>query len=181
VARGRRTERRWVVEIPAVEADSLLRDLAVRYEQGRDLRRPEAGAAVAHVSIARIVTEAPGLPFSLVDRLVAVCANVERFPFEFRHLGVFQGGVVHLVPDRAEPFHELARRCASIPTIDGTSMQPAPGDSHLTLAYLSRPSVFADLQRYVGPLLPLRGQALEAHLVLLESRSRRLVRRLSLK
>jgi hypothetical protein len=68
-----------------------------------------------------LATEAQGLPFSLVDRLVAVCANVERLPFEFRHVGVFQGGVVHLVPGRAEPFHELARRCASIPTIDGAS------------------------------------------------------------
>jgi 2'-5' RNA ligase len=168
------------VEIPVADADALLRDLASRYEQGRSLRQPKAGAVIAHVSIARF-TESGDLPFSLVDRLVDVCASFERFPFEFRDVGVFQGGVVHLVPGRPEPFRELACRCASIPPIDGVSVQPAPGEPHLTVAYLDQPSVVADVQSEVGALLPLRGEAVEAHLVLLETGSRRLARRLAFK
>jgi 2'-5' RNA ligase len=181
VARALPNDRRWVVEIPVAKADSLRRELADRYQQSPALRQGVGGTGVAHVSVARVVTSAKQLSPSLVDRLADVCASFKGFPFEFREVGVFAGGVVHLVPRPAEPFRDLARRCASIPPIGGATVEAALGEPHLTLAYLNNPGALAGLRLQIEAFLPLRSEATEARLVLLEPGHRTLVRHLRLR
>lgn len=167
------------MEIPVTTVDSLVRDLRVRYRQEGLFRQPREGAATAHVSIARVQTDVEKLSRSLLDRLAAVCASFGRFGFALREVGMFESGAVHLVPTLAAPFRELARRCASIQD-ERASLEPAPGEPHVTLAFVDGAG-FAALRRDVEPLLPLRCQAAEAHVVLLDPDRRTLVGRLALR
>lgn len=176
----RPNEQRWVVEVPVPEADPLLLGLGVRYEQNRSLRQPEAGAAVAHVSIARVVVEEERIPCSLVEQFAAACAGFGPFPFEFEKVSVFTGGVVHLLPTRTEPFCALSHVFDSMSPVQGATVEPSPGVPHLTVAYLKSIQDLDALRREIEPHLPVKGEALEAHLVLLHSKRRRLERRFPL-
>ena len=89
--------------------------------------------------------------------------------FELNAVRTFAGGIVYLAPSPAEPFRELMRGCGA---------DPSRSEPHVTLAFGAEAAELAALKRYVAPLLPIRSDVIEAHLVLLQARRRELVARL---
>ena len=133
---------------------------------------PSAMAGVpAHVTVLHPFKPIDGLTPAVLARLRQVCAMLPRFGFDLRRVGRFDGAVVYLAPEPAEPFRAMTRALAEhfpdCPPYGGVHADIVP---HLTVAHtssaLALDRVATDLARRLNP-----GIYAEARAVTLLARS----------
>lgn len=95
-----------VLAIPVPALDAFVRQRTVLYDEAYLAEDPQFGQA--HVTVLGPWVRDPTAD-DLV-RIAAIAASAEPFDYRLAATGVFPNGIIHLVPDPAEPFSTLTDR-----------------------------------------------------------------------
>lgn len=144
-----------VIGVPQLE--SLIRARTAHYDAS--FLGIDAGFSNAHLTVLGPWIGDPNR--SDLDAVAAIAAAHPPFDFTLEHLGIFPNGVIHLVPDPAEPFTALTSALSSAfpahPPYGGQFDQVEP---HLTVDALApagadQPAVTLDsVRRMLGDAIP---------------------------
>jgi 2'-5' RNA ligase len=119
----------------------------------------------AHVTLLYPFAEPEELPGDL-ERLREHFAQARPFRFALTELRRFEGGVLYLAPEPADPFRHLAQELRALYpdrlAYSGAHDEVVP---HCTVADGQDAAVLDEAEAAVGPHLPIEAAAIEAWLV----------------
>lgn len=119
-----------------------------------------------HITLLVPFVPAEGLDDAVAARLRRVLAAREPFDYALERLERFEGGVLYLAPEPAQPFAELIRALAvefpEYPSYDGAHATIVP---HGTIAVSEDADLLARIAADVAPQLPIECRAVEATIV----------------
>lgn len=145
-----------VLAIPVPALNDFVRSRTAHYDADYLAADPEFGQA--HITVL-----GPWLSHPSAADLAAVgdiARAVEPFTFQLAQTGVFPNGIIHLLPEPADPFAELTvkvcRQFPDHPPYAGAFVDLVP---HLTLDAVGPDVDEARVQRWLGDQLPLSALA----------------------
>jgi 2'-5' RNA ligase len=147
------------------EAEALVRSRMLRVTPEL---RPRDDSLVAHVTLLAPFHPETDIDDAVLDQLAGFFAELTPFDFELTEVCEFPGGITYLAPEPASTFRlltqELHREFPEFPPYGGAFDDIVP---HLTVPLAPGEST-TDLRAALGPVLPIRGYAVEAVLVHVE-------------
>jgi 2'-5' RNA ligase len=151
-----------LLTVPVPELDPLVRP-RLRLRSPDHVPDDDADP-VAHVTLLGPFADRADLTPGVLAELRRIFADVTPFSFRLTGLSAFPSGVVYLAPSPAAPFrrltHELSRHFPEHPPYGGAFDDVVP---HLTVP-LAPGEQLADVERVLGPRLPVEAHAREAAL-----------------
>jgi 2'-5' RNA ligase len=151
-----------LLSVPVPELDALVR--ARLRQRSPDEVPADDDDPVAHVTLLGPFADRADHTPGVLAELRRIFADVTPFSFRLTGVSAFPSGAVYLAPSPAAPFrqltHELSRHFPEHPPYGGAFDDVVP---HLTVP-LAPDEQLADVERALGPRLPVEAHAREAAL-----------------
>ncbi|MFM6852322.1 MAG: 2'-5' RNA ligase family protein [Terrabacter sp.] len=142
-----------MLQVPVPRLEPFVRARHAHYDPAYVSNDP--AFAHAHVTALGPFLPAGSLTTTALAMVAEIVSSTAPFDFTLERIDTFPNGIVHLLPEPAEPFAELTRRLWSAfpqcPPYAGAFADVVP---HLTLDALSTEVTEASTAVAVGPWLP---------------------------
>lgn len=145
-----------VLAVPVPELNDVVRSRTAHYDPDYLAADPEFGQA--HITVLGPWVRRPNAEDqAVVEKIVS---DVGPFTYRLERTGVFPNGIIHLLPEPAQPFAKLtADVCAQFPAnppYGGQFSDPVP---HLTLDTVGPDVDEARVRQWLGDRLPVSALA----------------------